>query len=145
MARLDSRLHDRDRIHAGNGAHHFGSASLVTGDPPPRRSILERSPGARLQWQVPCGAWFAPAGLSDLAVHLHPRIAADVATPRPRRGSADLRGTTRGDAFGARHMERVRARGLVVGPPSRLISDAVRSATDRDMAGPKLGLYSAPA
>jgi hypothetical protein len=45
--------------------------------------------------------------------------------------------------FGPATWSAVRARGLVVGPPSGLVTEAVRRATGRDLAGGKLALYSA--
>jgi aminoglycoside phosphotransferase (APT) family kinase protein len=73
-----------------------------------------------------------------------PRIVADVGYPP---AAAWLRRTFEADAtrqpfVGPATWSAVRARGLVVGAPSRLIRDAVKAAADRDMAGLRLGLYS---
>jgi hypothetical protein len=74
----------------------------------------------------------------------HPRIAADLG----HAASAEwLRRTFEPDAsprhlVGAATWSAVRARGLVVGPPSRLVAEAVRKAAGRDIEGLRLGLYS---
>jgi hypothetical protein len=73
-----------------------------------------------------------------------PRIMADLGYPP---AAAWLRRTFEPDApqrrvVGPATWSALRARGLVVGPPSRLIRDAVKGATDRDMTGLRLGLYS---
>jgi hypothetical protein len=73
-----------------------------------------------------------------------PRIVADLGYPP---AAAWLRRTFEPDAqrrrfVGPATWSALRARGLVVGPPSRLIRDAVKRATDRDIAGLRLGLYS---
>jgi hypothetical protein len=73
-----------------------------------------------------------------------PRIVADLGYAP---AAAWLRRTFEPDATRRRFVSpatwsAVRARGLVVGAPSRLIREAVKGATDRDMAGLRLGLYS---
>ena len=73
-----------------------------------------------------------------------PRIVADVGYPP---AAAWLRRTFEPDASHRRFpspatWSAVRARGLVVGAPGRLVRDAVKGAADRDLAGLRLGLYS---
>ena len=73
-----------------------------------------------------------------------PRIVADVGYPP---AAAWLRRTFEPEAShrrfpGPATWSAVRARGLVVGAPGRLVRDAVKAAADRDMAGLRLGLYS---
>jgi hypothetical protein len=75
---------------------------------------------------------------------LHPRIVADLSHPP---AAVWLRRTFEQDAprrrlVGPATWSAVRARGLVVGAPSRLVRDAVKCAQDRDMAGLRLALYS---
>src|SRR5262245_61650067 len=73
-----------------------------------------------------------------------PRIVADLGYPP---AAAWLRSTFEPDAPQRRYVgpatwSAVRARGLVVGAPGRLIREAVKGATERDMAGLRLALYS---
>jgi hypothetical protein len=74
----------------------------------------------------------------------HPRIAADLGHPA---SAAWLRHTFEPEApprrfVGAATWSAVRARGLVVGPPSRLVTEAVRQGAQRDTDGLRLALYS---
>jgi hypothetical protein len=76
---------------------------------------------------------------------LHPRIAADVGHAP---AAAWLQRTFEPDAprrhlVGPATWSAVRARGLLFGPPSRLVSEAVERVTGRDIAGLRLALYSA--
>jgi hypothetical protein len=73
----------------------------------------------------------------------HPRIAADLGHP----ASAEwLRLTFEPDAprrlVGPATWNALRARGLVLGPPSRLITEAIRRGAERDIRAPRLALYS---
>jgi hypothetical protein len=75
----------------------------------------------------------------------HPRIAADIGHPA---AAAWLQRTFEPDSpqrrgVGPATWSAVRARGLVAGPPSRLVSEAVLQTTARDVAGLRLALYSA--
>lgn len=74
----------------------------------------------------------------------HPQIAADLGHAA---SAAWLRHTFEPDApprrlVGAATWSAVRARGLVVGPPSRLVAEAVRQGAGRDIDGLRLALYS---
>lgn len=74
----------------------------------------------------------------------HPRIAADLGHPA---AAAWLRTTFEADRrrpypVGAATWSAIRARGLIVGPPSRLTVEAVRRAVDRDVGQVRLALYS---
>lgn len=74
----------------------------------------------------------------------HPRIAVDLGHAA---AAAWLRHTFEPDApprrfVGAATWNAVRARGLVVGPPSRLVAEAVRKGARRDIDGLRLALYS---
>ena len=76
---------------------------------------------------------------------LHPRIAADVSHAP---AAAWLQRTFEHDAprrhlVGPATWSAMRSRGLVVGPPSALVNEAVEHATGRDIADRKLALYSA--
>jgi Phosphotransferase enzyme family len=76
---------------------------------------------------------------------LHPRIAADVSHPP---AAAWLQRTFERDAprrplVGPATWSAMRSRGLVVGPPSALMNEAVDHATGGDIGGRKLALYSA--
>ena len=74
----------------------------------------------------------------------HPRIAADLGHAA---SAAWLRQTFEPDApprrlVRAATWSALRARGLVVGPPSRLVAEAVRQGAGRDIDGLRLALYS---
>jgi hypothetical protein len=74
----------------------------------------------------------------------NPRIAADLGHAA---SAAWLRNTFEPDAsprrlVGAATWSAVRARGLVVGPPSRLVAEAFRQGVGRDIDGLRLALYS---
>jgi hypothetical protein len=73
----------------------------------------------------------------------HPRIAADLGHPA---SAAWLRLTFEPDAprrlVGPATWNALRTHGLVLGPPSRLITEAIRRGAGRDISAPRLALYS---